>query len=375
MKCSAVIEILNQYIDGALSQEVHDSVSQHLAECEECAKEHAMLRLLICESGQLAEYEVPNSLHERVMAAVAAEKCAYTSELMSGVVDYELESAESEMVLAHIAECGACSSELKSLRTSAAAVASLGLISPPPGLRERILAATSGLRSAQPESVLARLSGLLSGAGRRTVAATAGAGFVLVVAISLMSKGPAPTGISPVVIGDGPNISRVPQVPMAALGTKTHQPSATNESVRGNETVTAELSNPEKPSGVLPVKPIIKLASTKSVGLGPHNAGRVAVKPAAIPDVAPASVANDITVAEPSGPNHSEIAAAPVAPAALARAETPTNAVVSGVVEKTAFARSASLVMANADTGKWLKSVKEARQNERNGVDFVSVKF
>ncbi len=375
MKCSAVIEILNQYIDGALSQSVRESVCQHLAECAECAEEHAQLRTLICESGQLAEYDVPLGLHDRVMAAVAAEKCAHASERLSCLVDYELEPAESEMVMAHVAGCGACSSDLQMLRASAAAAASVGLLSPPPGLMERIIAATSGLRSAQPESVFGRLSGLLSGAGRRAVTATAGAGFVLVVAISLMSKAPAPVRYSPVAELDGPKTAQIPLAPVTGPVAKTPQPAVSNESVRRNEAVYAALPARGKSVGESGSKPAAKLPGTKNPVVGSRGSVRLVAKPLPIPDVAPAALSDEPVFQEPGGPNHGEIAAASAQPATLARAETPASSVVAGAVEKTAFARSASLIMANSDTGEWLKSVKESRQSEKNGVDLVSLKF
>jgi hypothetical protein len=75
MKCSRFRKLLMPYAEGSLPEEISDSMEQHLAECESCARE---LRSLACTVGVLKQVEYPAmepaaDLRSRVLAQISPE--------------------------------------------------------------------------------------------------------------------------------------------------------------------------------------------------------------------------------------------------------------------------------------------------------------
>lgn len=76
MKCNRFRKLLIPYSEGSVSPPLSESLEQHLAECEECARE---LRLLACTADVLRKIDYPTfepavDLRSRVLARIADEK-------------------------------------------------------------------------------------------------------------------------------------------------------------------------------------------------------------------------------------------------------------------------------------------------------------
>lgn len=72
--CDEYLELISAAIDGALSPAQRKKLETHLAQCPECGTLYAQLSNLHTALVDLPPVEVPAGLHERIMAAVAAEQ-------------------------------------------------------------------------------------------------------------------------------------------------------------------------------------------------------------------------------------------------------------------------------------------------------------
>jgi hypothetical protein len=123
--------------------------------------------------------------------------CDAVWDLLSLYADGEADTNERELVETHVACCETCALDLQFLRETATVLAKTPLVSPPPDLKQAILAATI-YRPTWQERLRETLGGALSPAGLRfagTAAATALVGFVLFQA--LQQPGPSPVSILP----------------------------------------------------------------------------------------------------------------------------------------------------------------------------------
>lgn len=68
-ECAACLDMLSEYIDGELAEADRTAVEVHLASCEFCAEELAMLRETVVSMAMVAEVEPPASLRGRIAAA------------------------------------------------------------------------------------------------------------------------------------------------------------------------------------------------------------------------------------------------------------------------------------------------------------------
>ena len=69
LACREVVELLSDYLEGALPTAERARVEAHLETCPECVAYLAQLRTTIGALGRLREDEVPVRTLERLMAA------------------------------------------------------------------------------------------------------------------------------------------------------------------------------------------------------------------------------------------------------------------------------------------------------------------
>ena len=69
LTCHEVIELLSNYVDGALSAEDRRRVDEHLALCDGCTTYLEQLRETIRLSGMVTEDQVPNEEKAALLAA------------------------------------------------------------------------------------------------------------------------------------------------------------------------------------------------------------------------------------------------------------------------------------------------------------------
>ncbi len=70
MDCSAIQELLSEYIDGALDVKAKEAVEKHISTCENCNQELASLSAVVEELGSLDQVKAPadflEKIHERM---------------------------------------------------------------------------------------------------------------------------------------------------------------------------------------------------------------------------------------------------------------------------------------------------------------------
>jgi anti-sigma factor RsiW len=69
LACREVVELLSDYLEGALPAAERARVEAHLETCPECVAYLAQLRTTIGALGRLREDEVPVRIAERLMVA------------------------------------------------------------------------------------------------------------------------------------------------------------------------------------------------------------------------------------------------------------------------------------------------------------------
>jgi len=67
--CREVVELMTDYLEGALSPADRDRFEQHLAGCEGCTAYLAELRKTLRVLGGLREVPIPGHLRRRLLAA------------------------------------------------------------------------------------------------------------------------------------------------------------------------------------------------------------------------------------------------------------------------------------------------------------------
>jgi predicted anti-sigma-YlaC factor YlaD len=76
MDCRTLVELVTEYLEGALDEDRRASVEAHLAECEGCTNYLEQIRTTIRVSGHLHEEQIPPEAREpllRVFRAWRAE--------------------------------------------------------------------------------------------------------------------------------------------------------------------------------------------------------------------------------------------------------------------------------------------------------------
>ncbi len=73
MNCPDFQELLSAYIDDELSTQERECLERHIRQCEKCRQALNELSLVKSALSALPEIEIPEDLHDRVMAAIARE--------------------------------------------------------------------------------------------------------------------------------------------------------------------------------------------------------------------------------------------------------------------------------------------------------------
>ena len=69
LTCREVVELLSDYLDGALGPAERARVDAHLETCPECTAYLAQLRTTIGALGRLREQDIPKPIRARFVAA------------------------------------------------------------------------------------------------------------------------------------------------------------------------------------------------------------------------------------------------------------------------------------------------------------------
>jgi len=72
--CREVVEVLTDYLDGALPSDEREALEQHLLACAGCTTHLEQLRTSVRLTGSLSEDEVPAALMEQLLTALAERK-------------------------------------------------------------------------------------------------------------------------------------------------------------------------------------------------------------------------------------------------------------------------------------------------------------
>jgi len=69
INCRGVVEIVTDYLEGALAPDDIQIVDRHLATCDGCRRYLAQMRTTIATLGRLREDDVPDEMRKSLIAA------------------------------------------------------------------------------------------------------------------------------------------------------------------------------------------------------------------------------------------------------------------------------------------------------------------
>ncbi len=67
VKCREVVDVLTDYLEGAMPPEQRAALEQHLLTCEGCTNYVEQLRMSIALTGRLQEEDVPPQVMDRIL--------------------------------------------------------------------------------------------------------------------------------------------------------------------------------------------------------------------------------------------------------------------------------------------------------------------
>jgi len=67
LRCRDVVDLLADYLDGALDPETAGALEAHLADCQDCTAFFSTYRGTVRSSRRLGEGELPRELRERLL--------------------------------------------------------------------------------------------------------------------------------------------------------------------------------------------------------------------------------------------------------------------------------------------------------------------
>jgi hypothetical protein len=89
MRCEQIQSVLSAYADGELAPRHARRVSQHLAECEACRAESAVLVRVVAALRSLAEDELPTGLHGAILHALDAARPSLWQRLCAATLVFQ----------------------------------------------------------------------------------------------------------------------------------------------------------------------------------------------------------------------------------------------------------------------------------------------
>lgn len=168
-------EILQAYLEEALSGERLDQAESHLSECARCASELEGWQLLFSDLGGISELAPPEGFADRVMAQVPVRRplLSRVSDRIRSVVGSGLAGADGHLqpdriqelldgalgtggrrrVERHLAACGRCRTEVREWEPLFQSLESLPRLEPSPGFADRTMAAFQASRVGAVEEV------------------------------------------------------------------------------------------------------------------------------------------------------------------------------------------------------------------------------
>jgi anti-sigma factor RsiW len=153
-------DLLQAYVDAAVSPRERRRIEAHVASCARCTEELASWSLLFEDLGTLGSHEPGPDFQARVMAGVqlpvqlpwaARAKARLAallpgrpehlgSEILQDLADGVLPARQTARALAHLSTCDACANELRGWSTVMARLSELNGFAPSAGFAERVMA-------------------------------------------------------------------------------------------------------------------------------------------------------------------------------------------------------------------------------------------
>jgi anti-sigma factor RsiW len=72
MICRTLVELVTDYLEGALSPDVRAAVDEHLAGCDGCTNHLEQMRTTIRLTGRLTDEEIPPEMREALLGLFRA---------------------------------------------------------------------------------------------------------------------------------------------------------------------------------------------------------------------------------------------------------------------------------------------------------------
>jgi predicted anti-sigma-YlaC factor YlaD len=69
LTCREVVELVNDYLEGALTADEEELFERHLSSCEGCRRYVDQMRLTIDAVGRIGEADVPAATRDRLLTA------------------------------------------------------------------------------------------------------------------------------------------------------------------------------------------------------------------------------------------------------------------------------------------------------------------
>jgi predicted anti-sigma-YlaC factor YlaD len=69
INCRGIVEVVTDYLEGALSRADTEIVERHLDSCEGCRRYLEQMRITIATLGRLRDDDVPLEMRERLLGA------------------------------------------------------------------------------------------------------------------------------------------------------------------------------------------------------------------------------------------------------------------------------------------------------------------
>ncbi|MGH2673362.1 MAG: anti-sigma factor family protein [Actinomycetota bacterium] len=76
MNCRTLVELVTDYLEGALSEDEGTAVEAHLAECEGCTAYLEQFRTTIRLTGMLTEDQIPTETREALLRVFRSSRAA-----------------------------------------------------------------------------------------------------------------------------------------------------------------------------------------------------------------------------------------------------------------------------------------------------------
>lgn len=73
LSCARIVELITDYLEGALEEDLRDRFEEHLSYCPPCREYLAQMRATVRATGRLTESDVPPETMDALMRAFRGE--------------------------------------------------------------------------------------------------------------------------------------------------------------------------------------------------------------------------------------------------------------------------------------------------------------